>query len=121
MIAKNEIAVGWDGNFGIGASVGVFVGNVVFVEGFVVDKDLAVFDADSVSGCSDDAFDVAFGRVARVTEDYDVAALDGLPAIDEFVDEDALLVFEAWHHAGAFDLYWLIEKDDDEGGDRQRD
>ena len=50
MIAQDEIAVGGNCHFGIGAGVGVFVGDVVFVEGFVVDEDLAVFDADAVSG-----------------------------------------------------------------------
>src|SRR5438477_43078 len=65
--------------------------------------------------------DVALGGIARVAENDDVAALDGLPAVDELVDEDAFLVVERGHHARAFHLHRLVEEDDDESRDRERD
>src|SRR6266478_4544561 len=101
-------------------SVGIVARHIVLVESFSVDIDLPVLNADSISGNSNNALDVAFRGVARVAEYNNVAALDRLPAIDELVDEDALLVFEAGHHADAFDLHRLVEKDSDEGGDGER-
>jgi len=62
-------------------------------------------------------------RSSGYPEDDHVAALDGLKAINKFVDEDAFLVGEQRGHAGAFDFYRLIEEDDDDqrqaNGDEQ--
>jgi len=53
----------------------------------------------------------------RIPEDNHVAAVNGLEAVDKFVDEDALLVGEERRHAGAFDFDRLVQEDnDDEGG-----
>src|SRR5208283_737589 len=121
MVAEDKEAMRRNHHFAKGAGVGVIVRNIVFVEGFAVHVDLAVLDADAVACDSDNALDVALRRVARIAEDHDVPALDGLPTIDELVDEDPLLVFEAGHHAGAFHLHRLVEKDNDESGDGERD
>jgi hypothetical protein len=67
-----------------------------------------------VSRQGDDALDVAFFRVAGVVEDDDVATLDGGKAIDKLVDEEAVAVFQAGQHGGAFDADRLIENEDDE-------
>src|SRR6266851_7486278 len=121
MVAEDEEAVRRNHNFTIRARVGVIAGDVVFVERLAVHVDLAILDANPVAGNSDDALDVALRSVAWIAEDDEVAALDGLPAIDKLVDEDPLLVFEAGHHAGAFNLHRLVEKDNNEGGDGERD
>src|SRR5208337_110508 len=121
MVAEDEEAIPRNHDFTIRAGVRVIAGNVVFVERLAVHVDLSVFDADAIAGNADHALDVALRSVAWIAEDDDVAALDGLPSIDKLVDEDALLVFEAGHHAGAFHLYRLVEKDDDESGDGERD
>src|ERR1700674_2011912 len=121
MVAEDEEAVRRNHNFTIRADVRVIAGDVVFVERLSVHVDLATLDANPVAGDADDALDVALRSVARIAEDDDVAALDGLPAIDKLVDEDPLLIFEAGHHAGAFNLHRLVEKDNDEGGDGERD
>ena len=76
---------------------------------------------DVVAGNTDHALDVALRSVSRIAEDDDVAALDRLPTIHELVDEDALLVLEAGHHAGAFHLHRLVEKDNNERGDSEGD
>src|SRR5580698_6646243 len=121
MIAEDEKTIRRNHNFVIRAGIYVVAGNVVFIKRLSVHVNLAAFDADSVPGNSNDALDVTLRRVARIAEDNDVAALNGLPAIDELVDEDAFLVFEAGHHAGAFNLHRLVEKNDDESRDRKRD
>ena len=55
--------------------------------------------------------------IQRIPEDHHVAALNRLKAIDKFIDEDPLLVGEQRRHAGAFDFYGLVEKDDDDQGE----
>src|SRR5271155_5424212 len=117
MVAEHEEAVGGNDDLTIRAFVRVISGNIVFVDRLAVHVDLTGFDADVVAGNSDDALDVALGSIARIAEHNNVAALDGFPAINELVDENPLLVFEAGHHAGAFDLDRLVEKNNDEGGD----
>ena len=115
-----EVALGND-NVGQGAVVAVTEGDVGFVEGEAIDQDLAMINAEVVAGKGYDALDVALGVVAGVEEDDDVAAMDGLEAVGEFVDEEAVLIFEAREHAGAFNADRLIEKQDDEEGDGDGD
>ena len=50
-----------------------------------------------------------------------VAPLNRLQPVHVFVDEDTLLVVERRHHAGAFNFYRLVKKNDDECGNCQRD
>ncbi len=106
---------------GLGALVAEAVGDVGFAEGVVVDVDGAVVDAEVVAGEGDDALDVALGVVAGVEEDDDVAAVDGLEAIGELVDEEAVLILQAREHAGAFDADRLVEEEDDEERDGDGD
>src|SRR4051812_35980151 len=87
--------------------------HVALVELHVIQVHRAVPNADLVSRHSDHALDVALGRIPWVAEDDNVAALDGFKVIDEFVDEDALLVFETRKHAGALNFYRLVQKDND--------
>src|SRR6266850_4645662 len=121
VISQHEVTPGRHHDFGIGALIRVGRRNVVFDDRLLVDVQLARIDADLVSGNADHALDIALRGIPGITEYDDVAALDRLPAIDELVDEDTFLVVERGHHAGAFDLHWLVEKDDDERRDRQRD
>ena len=52
-------------------------------------------------------------------EHHHVAAADvgKTETVDELVDEDALLIDQRGHHAGAFDLNRLIQKQDDDDRD----
>ena len=120
MVAEDEEGVGGNGHFGVAAVVAIGGSNVGLVQLLSVDEDAALVDANAVAGDTDDALDVALGGVLRVAEDDDVAALDGFPAINELVDEDAFLVGKTGHHAGALDFHGLIDKDDDEDGDGGR-
>src|SRR5271169_6495972 len=54
--------------------------------------------------------------VQRIPEHDNVASLNGLEAINEFVDEDAFLVGEKRSHARAFHFHRLIEEDDNDEG-----
>src|SRR5579872_6554229 len=74
-----------------------------------------------VSGNSDYTLYKTLRGVPRIAEYYDVAMLDGLNAIDEFIDENALLIVQGRHHAGALNLHWLVQEDDDERRNRERD
>jgi hypothetical protein len=69
---------------------------------------------DHLAGQADHALDERFCAIQRIPEDDHVAAFDGLEAIDKLIDEDALLIGEQRGHAGAFDLYGLIEEHDDD-------
>src|SRR5258708_9086893 len=99
MVAQHEVGVARNDELCIGTIVGIVAWHIVFVESLSVDIDFPVHNADSVSGNSNHALDVAFRDVARVAAYTNVAALDRLPPIDKLVDEDALLIFEAGHHA----------------------
>src|ERR1700675_4411185 len=111
MVTEDEEDVRRNHDVSIRAGVRVIAGDVVFVERLAVHVDVAILDANPVAGNADDALDVALRSVPWIAEDDDVAALDGLPAIDKLVDEDPLLIFEAGHHAGAFNLHRLVEED----------
>jgi len=108
-----EVANG-DDAFGLGALVAEAVGNVGLADDKVVDVDGAVVDADGVAGEGNHALDVTLGVVAGIEEDHDVAAVDGLEAIGELVDEEAILILQAREHAGAFHADGLVEEQDDE-------
>src|SRR5260370_28699180 len=69
---------------------------------------------DDLAWQSNDTLDKGFCAVQRIPEDNYVAALDRLEAVNELVDEDALLVGEQRRHAGAFDFYRLVEEHGDD-------
>ena len=120
MVAKNEETARRNRDLRIGAGIGVVGGDIVFFDRIAIHVDGSIVDADAVTGDADDALDVALGRVAGIAEHDDVSAGDRLPTIDELIDEDALLIFQTGHHAGAFDLHRLIKEDDDESRNGER-
>src|SRR5258708_17121278 len=107
MVAQQEVGVARNDELCIGTIVGIVAWHIVFVESLSVDIDFPVHNADSVSGNSNHALDVAFRDVARVAEYNNVAALDRLPPIDKLVDENPLLIFDASHHAHTLTLHLL--------------
>lgn len=119
MISKNKkVTVGNDGR-GIVLMIEVAGGNIAFMKRRAIDVNLPVADADRLVGQADHPFDVRLRRIERIPENHNVAALDRLQPIDKFVDEDALVVHEARHHAGALDLNRLIEKNDDDESEKR--
>src|SRR6202451_2054757 len=98
VIAQHEVGIGRNDRLRIRSRIGVNRGNVIFIHGLVVHIQLAAINADAVSTHSDYALDVALRRIAGIAKHDNVAALNGLQAIDEFVDEDAFLVGQRGHH-----------------------
>jgi len=121
MVAHHEVAVGGDHDFSHGAVVAVFRRHVGLAEGFAIDNDATVVNAEAVAGDGDDALDIALFGIARIVEDHDVAVLDGGEVVDKFVDKEAIAVFKAREHAGAFNTHGLVEKRNDKDGSEGRD
>ena len=118
MVAHHEVAfLGYD-DLRHRAAVAILLRDVTLAQRLAIEPDLAVIDTQSVAGESDDALDIAFFRIAGIVEDDDIAALDGLEAIDEFVDEEAVAILKARQHAGAFYADGLVEEGDDQDGGR---
>src|SRR5271166_702553 len=121
MIAEHEITMRRHHGLGIGAHILVLLGQVWFVQAAFVDEEHAILDPDPIAGDGDHALDVALRGIARIAEYDDIAARNRLQLVNELVDEDPLLVLERGHHAGPFDLDRLIQEDDEERRNRQRD
>src|SRR5580765_7313701 len=83
---------------------------VILFDRAVVQKNLAVINADAVPCNTDDALDVTFRRITRIAKHHNVAALNRSKPVDKLVDEDAFLIIQRGHHAGAFYLYRLIQE-----------
>src|SRR5581483_157719 len=92
VIAQNPVGPLGNGDGGHGASVEKIPRLVIFVQLEPVHVHASMLDPDHVTGHSDDAFDIALRRIPRVAEDHHVTAFDRLELVDEFIDEDALLV-----------------------------
>ncbi len=96
------------------AEVLVLRRHVRFGERLAINIHDSLTNLDHLSGQADYALDERFCAVQRIPEDDHVSALDGLKAIDKFVDKDSFLVGEQRGHAGAFDLHGLVQEDDDD-------
>src|SRR5207248_9613494 len=103
------------------AEVLVLRRNVRFRNYFAVDVDGALANFDSFARQTDDTLDERFRVIERIPEHHDVAAVNGLEAVDKFIDKDALLVGEERSHAGAFDFHRMIKEDDDDEGETDGD
>jgi hypothetical protein len=121
VVAHDPEVSGGDDAFGLGTVVAVTERDVGLVEWEVVHVDGSAVDAEGVAGKSDNALDVTLGVVAGIEKDDDVAAVDGLEAIGELVDEEAVLILQAGEHTGAFDAHGLVEEEDDEERDGDGD
>src|SRR5579872_4716005 len=78
---------------------------------------------DAIARNRDDALDVGLAGIAREPKYDGIAAVDfsEMQAIDEFVDKNALLVIERGHHAGAFHFHRLIEEENHDDGQDDRE
>ena len=112
MVAQDEImALRHDVAFP-GDIVAVLLRIVILHQGLAVDVDLAGIDPYRIARNADDPLDVGLAAVERIPEDHHIAVLNVAQAkvIRELVDEDAFLIRQRGHHAGAFDLDRLINK-----------
>jgi len=116
MVAHNEIAAARKHSGRVVADVGILRRDVGLGDFVAVDIDDAAANFHGFSGKGDYPLDERFRAIQRIPEDDDVTAVDGFEAIDEFIDEDALLIGEQRGHAGAFDFDWLVEENNDDQG-----
>src|SRR5690348_10836623 len=114
MIAQHKIGLRRNNRFRVGTRVLELYGHVLFIHRPAIQIQASVRNSYPVSGKSNHALDEAFSRVTRVAEDDDVAAFNVLPAVDQLVDEDPLLVFKSRLHAAAFHFHRLVDKKNDE-------
>ena len=100
--------------------IAILIGNILFGQHLAINGDHALLHFHQVTRQPNHAFDVALGRVAWIPKHHHVVALNVLQSehVDELIDEDALLVAQGRHHAGAFHLHWPVkEEDHDDGND----
>jgi len=121
VVAHNEVAVLWDGDWAVVAQVFILRGDIGLVDGPAVDIDGALTNLDAFSRQADDALDERFRMVERIPENNDIAPLDGFEPVDKLVDKNAFLVGKKRSHTGAFDFYRLIQKHDDDEGQADGD
>src|SRR6185437_9358720 len=100
MVSQHEIRIWRHHHIRIRSVIVVSPRYVIFDQLLAVEVHAPIFNANMVPGNSDYAFDKTLRRIAWIPEYYDVAVLDRLNAINEFVDEDALLIVQRGHHAG---------------------
>src|ERR1044071_9972545 len=113
MVAQNEIGIPRDYDFRIGPGIQVIGGYVWFGDRCIVHIHVPIRYADAIARQSDHPLDEALACVAWVLEHHNISALDAFEPVDQLVDENALLVFQAWLHAAALHLHRLVEKQDD--------
>src|SRR5215469_4762059 len=114
VVAENKKRIGRNNFFGIGAFIFVGCWYIIFTETLAVHIYPTVINADVVASHPNHPFYIALRRIARIAKYHDVTPLNRLQAVHKLIDEDALLVLEARHHAGALYLHGLIEKNNDE-------
>ena len=77
---------------------------------------------DTVAGEADNALNVRLTRVQRVVENDQITPVDIIrpQLVFVLINEDALLIGQSGHHAGAFDFYGLVNENDQDDGHRHR-
>src|SRR5580704_8662259 len=121
VITQHEIAIGGNHYLSVRSLVLVGSWHIVFVDRLAIHKDAAGIDLDMVTRQANHPLDKALRWVSGIAEHDDVTALDRLQPINKLVHEDPFLIFERGHHACAFHFHRLVEEDDDETRNGQRD
>src|SRR5579863_4867306 len=120
MVAEHEERILRDRHLCHGTSVAIVGRHIGFIEQPAVHINVPFIDSHFVSGNSDYALDVALGGIWWIVEDHNVSSTDGLDPVNEFVDENSFLVFEAGPHADALNFHRLIKEENDKGRKRER-
>src|SRR5215472_579884 len=118
VVAENKKSVRPHHRFRIGRGVQKLLRHIRFLQQSSVYVDMPVGNPDAVAGQRNYALNEALAAIARVAKDHDVAARNVLPPVNQFVDEDAFLVFQSGLHAAALDLHRLIDEENDEEGNQ---
>src|SRR4029079_2646713 len=110
MIAQDEERTRRNHYLGIGQSVLVRRGYVIFLEHLVIHKDATFHYANVISRHAYHTLDEALLRVPGIAEYDNITSLDRFDAIDELIDEDPLLVVQGGHHGSALDFDRLVKE-----------
>src|SRR5579883_350185 len=114
VVAENVIVTGLDRYRRIGAVIQEFRQEIGLIQLLVVHVDDSAANLNDIAGHADHPLDVGFRRIERVPEHDNVLPLDLFNVVDELVDENAFLVNEFREHAGSFNLYRLIQENNDQ-------
>ena len=117
MVAHDEILVRPQDRVRIGALIAKPGRHIRLCQRLSIHVDLAVVDAEIVSGNRNHPLDVTFRGVARVMKHDNIAAVDRLKMVLKLVDEEPFLVLQSRHHAGAFNTHRLVEERNNQEGD----
>src|SRR5271166_2735133 len=120
VVAQDKVFMRRHDNIRIRADVFVHLRHILFAQLTIVDVHQSVLDPHAIARYSNYALDVALRSVARITEDHHVTPLDRFQTVNKLVDEDPLLVFQRRHHAGSLHLHRLVEENDEERRNGQR-
>src|SRR5271167_261318 len=94
VVAHDEVTILGNAHGAVIAHVFVLRRDVRFIDGAPVDINDALANLDIFAWQTDDPLDERLRMVERIPEDDNIAALNGLEAVDKFVDENALLIRE---------------------------
>jgi len=91
----------------IGPVVAILGWNVVLLKLAAIDPDPTIIDRNGIAWQPDDTLDVRLRRIFGKPEDDSIPPVDGAQPefVTELVNEQALLIVEAGHHAGTFHFY----------------
>jgi len=81
---------------------------------------LPLANFDRILRQTDDALNERLRAVQRIPENDHIAALNWIKPVNEFVDENSLLIGDQGGHAGAFDFHRLVEENDENKGEAER-
>src|ERR1019366_6067537 len=94
--------------------------NVRFRQELAIEIHLAFTDLHDVFRQSHDALDERLRAVQRIPKEDHIAPLHHLKPVDDLVDENSFLIGNQGGHAGSFYLHWLVEENNDDYGETQR-
>ena len=92
MIAQNIVMARLNVDGRIGPTVHILGQDVVFIKRLVVDINNSTPDFNDISGHANNALDVGLRRIEGIPKNNNIFALDFFDPVDEFVDENPLLV-----------------------------
>src|SRR6185312_767606 len=110
MIAEHKISIVGYNDFRKGPRILIVRRHVGFGEFLTIDIHVSVRDADAITRYADNALDKALACISGVAESNNIAAFNALKSVNQLVDKDPLLVFQARLHAAALNFYRLIQK-----------
>lgn len=121
MVAHHEKMALFNGRFSHVGSVFVLTLQIGLFDRLLVDVHDSVADLDEIARTADHPLDVGDGRIARIEENDDIAALDVAETVDELVDEEPFILVDEGLHRGSLNANRLPHKSHEEKANKNRD